>query len=60
MQMFGKGVSIKYVRAEGGRGVCPKVDIELEITKGGCVILRTRGRGSKNPKFLRMYLMEAT
>ena len=44
----------------GGGGVGPKADIRLEISKGGCVNLRTRGgRGSKNPKFLRTYLMEA-
>ena len=41
-----KGPSIKYVHTEGGRGgVCPKADIVLEISKGGCVIWRTRGGG---------------
>ena len=43
-----------------GRGVYPKAEIVLELSKGGCMNLRTRGRGSENPKFLRMYLMEAT
>ena len=51
-----KGASIKYVRVrtEGGRGVCPKADIVLEISKVGCMILWTR-----IPKFLRTCLMEA-
>ena len=32
------------------RGVCPKADIVLEISKGGCVILRTRGEGVQKPE----------
>ena len=32
----------------------------LELSKGGCMNLRTRGEGGlKNPKILRTYLMEA-
>ena len=55
-----KGLPLSTSAPRGGGGVCPKADIVLEISKGGCVILRTRGgRGSKNPKFLRTYLMEA-
>ena len=34
----------------GGEGVCPKADIVLEISKGGCVILRTRGEGVQKPE----------
>ena len=56
----GKGASIYDVRTEGGGGVSPKADIVLELSKGGCVNLRTRGGGcSKNPKFWRTSLMEA-
>ena len=36
------------LRGEGG--VSPKADIVLELSKGGCVNLRTRGRGVQNPK----------
>ena len=45
-----RGASIYDVRTEGGGGVSPKADIVLEISKGGCVNFRTRGRGVQNPK----------
>ena len=51
-----KGASIKYVGAEGG--VCPKADVVVRLSKGGCVNVRTRG-GLKNPKILQTSLMEA-
>ena len=55
-----KGASIKYVRAEGEGGVGPNADVRVRLSKRGCVNLRTRGgRGSKKPKNLRTYLMEA-
>ena len=38
-----KGASIKYVHAEG-EGMAPKVDVELELSKGGCMNLHARGR----------------
>ena len=50
--------TVKYVHTDGeGKG--PKADIVLEISKEGCVNLRTRGDGSKIPKFLQTYLMDA-
>ena len=46
---------------KGGGGVSGKADEGRELSKGGCVNLRTRGgRGSKNPNILRTSLMEAT
>ena len=54
-----RGCPTYDVHTEGGRGVPSKADIVSNLRKGGCVNLRTRGRGSKNPKFLRTYLMEA-
>ena len=42
-----------------GRGVPSKADIVRNLSKGGCVNLQTRGRGSKNPKILRTSYMEA-
>ena len=39
-------------------GVPSKADIVSDLSKGGCVNLRTRGEGG-NLKFLRMCLMEA-
>ena len=37
------GASIYDVRAKGGRGVSGKADEGRELSKGGCVNLRTRG-----------------
>ena len=36
-----------------GEGVPSKADIVGNLSKGGCVNLRTGGEGSKNPKILR-------
>ena len=44
----------------GKEGGCTKADIVLELSKGGCVNLRTRREGGlKNQKILRTCLMEA-
>ena len=57
---FAKGASIKYVRAEG-EGGCHRNDQFLRtIGLIGCVkSVREGGRGSKIPKILRTYLMDA-
>ena len=59
-QIFYLGTSIYDVRTEGGGGVPSKADLVSNISKGGCMNLRTGGgKGSKNPKFWRTSLMEA-
>ena len=42
-----KGASTYDVRTKGGRGVPSKTDIVSNLSKGGCVHLRTRGQGVK-------------
>ena len=42
-----------------GEGVPAKADRVSDLSKGGCVNLRTRGGGVKNPKMLRTSYMEA-
>ena len=42
-----KGASIYDVRTEGGEGVPSKADIVSNLSKGGCMNLRTRGEGIK-------------
>ena len=55
-----RGLPLSTSTLRGGGGVCPKADIVLELSKGGCVNLWTRGEGGpKKPKILRTYLMEA-
>ena len=39
--------TVSDVRTEGGRGVPSKADIVSNLSKGGCVNLRTRGEGVK-------------
>ena len=51
--IYSMGTFTNDVRTEGG-GIGPKADTVIKLSKGGCVNLRTRGRGvSKNPKNLR-------
>ena len=46
-----RGLPLSTSAPRGEGGVCPKADIVLEITKGGCVILWTRGgRGVQKPE----------
>ena len=48
-------------RTSALRGVPSKADVVSNLSKGGCVNLRTRGEreGYKNPKFFRTSQMEA-
>ena len=48
---WSKGAYMNDVRTEGGggrAGLPPKADIVSNLSKGGCMNLRTRGEGSKN------------
>ena len=42
-----KRASIYDVRTEGGRGVPSKADIVSNLSKGGCMNLRTKGGGGQ-------------
>ena len=57
---FIRGLPLSTYALRGRGGVGPNADVVLRLSKRGCVNLRTRGEGgSKKPKNLRTYLMEA-
>ena len=55
-----RGLPLSTYALRGRGGIGPNADVVLRLSKRGCVNLRTRGEGgSKKPKNLRTYLMEA-